>query len=237
MVTAQQARALRRRRRQERQAVVFGSIVAGLAVAGLFATAVYTGALDAPFLEREFTRVEDPEPTTVVSAPPCPTEDAAPVPYGDIEIQVLNGTGRTGLAGVTAESLTARGFDVVSTGDFSPQYPGVAQIFFGQESVDAAYTLAAHVPDSVLVLDLRDGTAIDLVVGTAWESLMEEEQVVLAPDEPLEPRGGCISLEEALQVAQPAPGATLTGEAGEDVEGDEDVDGGEEPAGEDTEGD
>jgi hypothetical protein len=42
------ARTLRRRHMHERQAVIFGVLLAGLALAGLGAAAVYTGTLAVP---------------------------------------------------------------------------------------------------------------------------------------------------------------------------------------------
>ena len=54
MSDADRARALRRRHMRERQAVVFGVLLAALAVIGLGAAAVYTGSLSLPFVEEEF---------------------------------------------------------------------------------------------------------------------------------------------------------------------------------------
>ena len=51
-----QARVERRRREHERQAVVFGVLIAFLAVCGIFALAVYSGAISSPF-NRPFTTV------------------------------------------------------------------------------------------------------------------------------------------------------------------------------------
>lgn len=214
---AEQQRNLRRRHRRERQAVVFGSLVAGLAVAGLGAVAAYTGALDVPFLDREFSS-PTPEPGVIAKPAPCPPQDTLPVGAATIKVTVLNGGGAAGMAGTTANELEARGFTVLDTGNFSPKVPAVAQIMFGAEGVAAAYTLAAHIPDPVLVLDLREDATVDLVIGTQFAAPVPVDAVTLDPEVPLVPGPGCIPLDEALQDAVPAPtpspSATATAQAG-----------------------
>lgn len=204
MSTADQQRTLRRRRRRERQAVVFGSLVAGLAVAGLGAAATYTGALDLPFLQREFASPA-PEAGTAVSPPPCPAEGTLPVPYTDVQVTVLNGAGIAGLAGQMQGDLTGRGFTVLGTDNYPTGLPGTAQIMFGAQGVAAAYTLAAHLTEPVLVLDLREDATVDLVLGEAFDVPVPLESVPLDPETPLTPVEGCVPLEEALTTAVPAP--------------------------------
>src|SRR5690554_4843652 len=108
------ARALRRRHKHERQAVIFGVLIASLAVTGLTAVAVYTGTIDPPF-DRGFSTKgvkEDP-----VLAQPCLPEGTLPVAYSAIPLNVLNATDQGGLASVTADALVERGFVVASTGN------------------------------------------------------------------------------------------------------------------------
>lgn len=197
-------RVLRRRRKHERQAVIFGSLVAGLAICGLGAAAVYTDALTLPFLERELT---SPPPEAVVEAAPvpCPAADALPVPFNTIEVNVLNGSGRAKLAGSTSTALTGRGFVVLTTANYPAHIDSNVQINFGQEGIAAAYTLAANVHDAVLVLDLREDATVDLVLGEAFDTLIEPSVVALDPAVPLEGVSGCVPLEEALAEAKPAP--------------------------------
>ena len=52
MTDPDRARALRRRHVHERQAVIFGILLAILAVAGVSAAAIYTGNLNVPFFAR-----------------------------------------------------------------------------------------------------------------------------------------------------------------------------------------
>ncbi len=52
-------RVLRRRHRRERQAVVFGLLIAALAVGALGAIAIFTGGIEAPFSRPFTTRAPD----------------------------------------------------------------------------------------------------------------------------------------------------------------------------------
>ena len=195
-------RALRRRHKHERQAVVFGVLIAALAVAGLGAVAVYTGGIDAPF-SRPFTpRAPSAAPSVV--PPPCPPDGTLPVAYGQVQIQVLNATDRAGLAGDTAAALTARGFTVLGTGNSPSPVVGVARISFGPAGVPAAYTLAAHVQGAILVLDGRADATVDLAVGSEWVSLLDPGVIPLDPNAPLVGQPGCVPLDQALAGSTPA---------------------------------
>lgn len=221
---ATDARQVRRRRRRERQAVVFGSLVAGLALAGLGAAAVYTDVVDVPFLERDFASKPPTVADPALASPPCPREGALPVAYDVVQVRVLNGTDRRGLAGATAQNLGDRGFTVVDSANAPAPYPGAALISFGEAGIDAAYTLAAHVPDADLRIDRREGAEVDLVLGDTWTQLADPSTVTLDPETPLEPAPGCVPISEALAAAPtlpatPSPTETPAGEAPADDEG------------------
>jgi hypothetical protein len=208
-LTPAQARALRRRHKHERQAVVFGSLIAALALAGLGATAVYTGAADADFLDRGFTTTT-PSARPEVAPAPCPPDGTLALANAAIQVNVLNSTSRAGLASTTAEALTTRGFIVVTTGNFQAPVDGTASIRFGAAGLAAAYTLAASVPDAILVLDTRADATIDLVLGTEWDTLVPIEEVLLAADAPLVGDSTCIPLDDALEDAPDGPTPTPT---------------------------
>ncbi|NTW40199.1 MAG: LytR C-terminal domain-containing protein [Cellulomonadaceae bacterium] len=197
--------ALRRRHQHERQAVVFGSLVAALAVAGLGSTAIYTGVISVPFLDRDFSS-PPPDPDAVaVFAAPCPPEGTLPVAYGAIQAAVLNGSGRTGLAAETAADLAARGFVVSSTGNYPATLTGSAQSTFGEAGLAAAYTLASQVDTPVLRLDLRTDATIDLVLGEQFAGLVDPATITIDPTIALAGVAGCVPLEEARADAAPAP--------------------------------
>ena len=203
-------RVLRRRHKRERQAVVFGLLIAALAVGGLGAVAVFTGGLDSPFTRPFTTRA--PEATATPTPPPCPPEGTLPVAYGQIQVTVLNATQRAGLAGRTGEALTARGFVVLGTGNSPSPVPGVARISFGAAGVGAAYTLAAHVEGARLVLDSREDPTVDLAVGDEFTSLLDPAVIALDPAAPLVGQEGCLPLAEAQAALAPATTAPATTE-------------------------
>jgi hypothetical protein len=205
------ARSLRRRHVHERQAVVFGVLLAGLAVVGLAAAAVYTGSIDAPFLSRGFDA--EPTPTHTVDPYPCPPKGAKPVAYKSVVVNVYNTTDRAGLAGATAAEFEQRGFKNGKTGNASP-YSGVAVVVFGTQGIAAGYTVAAQVPGSVLRLDARKGAAVDVLIGDAWSDLAAVDDVDLDPTAAIPTPATCTPLDELGAPKAPAskpvatPGST-----------------------------
>ncbi len=204
----------------ERQAVVFGVLLAGVALAGFGSALVYTGNLTVPFLDRGFS---SPEPTTLVAADsPCPPAGALPVPYTDITVNVYNGTSRPGLANQTANSLAARGFVIASKGNAPERVDGAPVVQFGAASVAAAYTLAAHLDGALLVLDDRAEPTVDLTVGSAFNDLVATSEVTLASDVPLIAPAECTPLEQVVPVPAPVPTEEAAPEEGAPEEGAED---------------
>lgn len=205
--TPEAARKRRRRHTRERQAVVFGVLLGGLAVAALGAGAVYTGNLSLPFLDRDFT---SPAPTGLAAEDsPCPPEGATPVPYGQVSVTVLNSTNRSGLAGDTADALAARGFVIAAQGNASAagytSYADTALIQFGTQGVAAAYTVAAQFDSPQLVLDDREDASVDVVVGATYNALVAAADVVLAADQPFAVPEGCVALDQVTAIPRPTP--------------------------------
>jgi hypothetical protein len=205
--TPDAARQRRRRHTRERQAVVFGVLLGGLAVAAFGAAAVYTGNVSLPFLSRDFS---SPEPTGLAAEDsPCPPEGATPVPYGQVSLNVLNGTARVGLAGDTAAALSQRGFTIAQQLNASQMgystYAGTALIQFGTQGVAAAYTVAAQFDTPQLVLDTRADASVDVVVGSSYNALVAASDVVLVADQPFAVPEGCIALDQVTPVPQATP--------------------------------
>ena len=209
MTDQDRARQLRRRHMHERQAVIFGVLLAVLALAGLGAAAMFTGSLNLPVFARDFAAA--PTPTNTAEPGPCPPAGAVPVPYGQISVRVFNATARVGLAGATGASLTERGFVVVSEENAQAKYDGTARIIFGLAGVAQAYTLAAHVEGAVLVLDPREDATLDLALGDQFAELTLLDKVILDPAAPLVGPPGCIPFDE---LAPAAPAATEAPPAG-----------------------
>jgi hypothetical protein len=199
------ARALRRRHQQERQAVVFGSLVAGLAVAGLAAVAIYTKAIDPSFLNRPFF---SPSPTAAgpaLPSPPCPPDGTMPVSYDSVSVTVMNSSDRAGLAGQTADTLAQRGFTIASKGNYPTPIDVPAEVLFGEAGLPAAYTLAAQIQGVSLVLDTRTDDSVELVLGPTFVRVLPAADVTLDPEAPLVGVPGCVALDTARAHAVPGP--------------------------------
>ncbi len=201
---AERARSLRKRHQRERQAVVFGSIVAGLGVVGLGAAAVFTDVIPASFLDREF-RTATPTGLDDALAPPCPPAGTLPVAYNAVTVNVLNASARAGIAGQTASGLTARGFVVGTTANATARTQAAEEIHFGETGLAAAYTLASNLTAPVLVLDTRPDGGVDLLLGDTFPGLVDAASVALDPGTPLVGVAGCVAIEQALKVAVPGP--------------------------------
>ena len=204
MSDADRARSLRRRHMRERQAVIFGVLIAALAVVGLGAAAVYTDSLSLPWIDEDFQA--EPSPTPSISHYPCPPEGALPVAYGSITVNVYNSTTTSGLAAATQGALVERGFVAGTTGN-QPTYDGTVRITFGVPGIAAAYTLAEQFPDATFMLDGRQDATVDVTIGTDFESLVAPEQITLDPATPLVAPAGCTPYDE---IAPPTPTTSTT---------------------------
>ncbi len=201
MSDAERARNLRRRHMHERQAVVFGVLLAFLALAFVTAAAIYSGKLEMPWASREFQ--SEPTPTPTRDVIPCPPAGALPVAADQITVNVYNGTEISGLARTTADALTERGFLVATTANALGSFDGTARIDFGYSGVAQAYTIAAQVDDAVLHLDTRPDATVDVVLGSAFLALKAPENVGLDPAVPLVGASGCTPLETLDPPAAP----------------------------------
>ena len=212
-LTPQQARALRSRKQHERQAVVFGLLIALLAATGVVGLAVYTGALSFPG-SADFVAKEKEPGTTFTAPQPCVPSGTVPVGRKKIKVTVLNGSDRAGLAAVVSDLLTDEGFTVEGTGN-DTRRPSQPIISFGPKGITRAYTLLAYVPEARLVLDTRPGASVDLTVPEKVAGLVPSDQVVLDPEIPLESVAECLELDAVTP--QPAPARfTKTEEATEE---------------------
>jgi len=192
----------------ERQAVIFGVLLAGLALVGLGALAVYTGSLSVPGLARGFSTAP-PDPSTVKIVP-CPPAGAAPVPYAQITVNVYNGSSRVGVAASTAADLASRSFIIGPTGN-KPAFAGTAQLKFGVAGVAAAYTVAAQFANADMVLDSRADASVDVTVGQAYAgALVAADLILLDPAVPFAAPAGCIPIDQITLVPVPAPTTDAT---------------------------
>lgn len=204
----------------ERQAVIFGVLVAFLALAFVTAAAVYTGNLNLPWTARDFT--EMPTPTATQQPVPCPPAGALPVAANTITVNVYNGAGTSGLAKTTADALAARGFLPGVTANAVSSFDGTARISFGPAGIAQALTLAAHVDDPDFFLDARADASVDITLGSAFLALKAPEAVTLDPAQPLVGAPGCVPYDQYVQsttstvpptvgATEPPPPPTATG--------------------------
>lgn len=205
----QRARTQRRRRKHERQALIFGLLIAFLAVSGLAAAAIYTGAVTAPF-DRGFSTEEAVRDQ--VATQPCLPDGTLPVPYRDVTLKVLNATERSGLAAQVSAVLTSRGFVVSATKTQEAKLTDV-RISFGTQGLAAAYTVAAQFPKANLLYDAREDASVDVALGASFTDLVPTEEIVLAPDTPMTSVDGCRSLDSITPEPLPTPSATTDGNA------------------------
>ena len=121
----------------------------------------------------------------------CPEPGAVPLPPSEVTVSVLNGTSRSGLAGAVSEDLIARGYAIETTGN-TRQATGAAVIVHGPDGYLAAQAVKAQVPEGTLKLDQkREGTAVDLLIGSEFSGLVEESAAAAALEQPVATPEGC----------------------------------------------
>ncbi len=132
------------------------------------------------------TPTPTPDPTAVpteTAAPPAPPSDpnALTVAPQEITVNVYNGIGTPGLAGGAAEQLTAQGFRI---GEVENQITGdeASVVRYAPDQLEAARTVRAAVPNSVLQEGSTAGGFIDLIVGSSFEGVVP---VLIAPPAPV----------------------------------------------------
>ena len=206
---AARARAARRKRMQQRQTVIFGSITAVLLGSALFAGAVWAEIVPPPF-ELEVKSSEPTEPPAVTQ--PCPPEGATAVALGEISVNVMNSTETSGLGARTAEEIAALGVNVEAIDNASDLYLGSAKVLVGPEYLDVGYTVADLIPDSQIVIDTRTEPIVDIVLGSGFSEVRSEGDLLLAPDEPIPAPDSCVPAEteageeDAADEEEPAEG-------------------------------
>lgn len=125
----------------------------------------------------ELRTVDVPAPEA--APPPGPEAVAGPEPAATgvtvapelITLDVLNGTGTTGLAGTVAEQLRAQGYTVATVGNEEGGVPQTV-VRHAPGLIDAARTVAAAVPGSVMQASDAIGETVQLVIGPGYENVV-----------------------------------------------------------------
>jgi LCP family protein required for cell wall assembly len=112
---------------------------------------------------------------TAAAAPAAP--EGPTVPPSAVTVDVLNGTGTTGLAGTVADLLRGQGFAVGAVGN-EPGTVNESLVRYGPNVLEQARTVAAAVPGSVLQASDSIGDAVQLVIGPGYSTVVP---VVVGP--------------------------------------------------------
>ena len=125
---------------------------------------------------------EEPPATAEDSGeqPPAPAGDALTVPPSAVTLDVLNGTGTSGLAATVAEQLRAQGFVVGAVGNETGSVPATV-VRHGPTAVDQARTVAAAVPGAVLQPSDALGDGVQLVLGPGFSAVTAVQVPAAAP--------------------------------------------------------
>lgn len=123
-----------------------------------------------------------PLPCTTTLVTPIETLPAAE----SVVVNVFNSTDRAGLAAQTADALRADGYVVKKVGNAEggEAVAGSAELRFGPKGERAAERLRFLIPDAVLTPIDRSNKRVDVVLGTAYTSLVEEAVAVAAMASP-----------------------------------------------------
>jgi LCP family protein required for cell wall assembly len=119
---------------------------------------------------------------SVTGPAPAATVTIAP---SRVSVQVLNGTGTSGLAHKAANDLTGVGFQIAGApGTATGPHLATSVIHYGPSRADSARTLAAAVPGATLQADASMGNSVELIVGSNYHGA---RQVTVATAHPSTP--------------------------------------------------
>lgn len=180
------AQRLRRRRgrwRALRHSVVVLMILLAVGGVGVAAGGAVLGRWELPWTPTP--RSGQAAPSAGPSAAPLACEPAVVVPAGvaGTNVQVLNATSRSGLAGTVGDELEVRGFTVVDVGNFTGSVAEPAQVRFPDGAEPAALTVAAHLEGAVVVPD-PSVTVVTAVLGDGWTGIATVDRAVESAQQP-----------------------------------------------------
>lgn len=120
---------------------------------------------------------EDPAAVPADDAPAAATPaapEALTVPPSAIAVDVLNGTGTTGLAATVADLLSVQGFSVGAVGNEAGTVNETV-VRHGPNVLEQARTVVAAVPGSVLQPSDSIGDTVQLVIGPGYSTVVPVE--------------------------------------------------------------
>ena len=183
---AERVRLAGRRRRRHR--IVIAVLVGVLLLAALFAQAVLRG----------WIVLSEPEPAPVASSE-CPAGPFSYQPPDTVTVNVFNTTATPGLATQVSDALAERGFVRGTVGNSTVNREGMTAIIIsGPEGEAAAFTLQQQIPGTQYIQDEREGSVVDVVLGSGYTTLVPPENVAATA-------AGPISCPWMTQTPTPAP--------------------------------
>jgi hypothetical protein len=161
--------------------------IAFLAVCVVVSTLVLLGV----FKTEKEKSVADATTNYGVTAP-CVADKAEALAYTSITVRVLNGTNKSGIARALSKALNNRGFKLQSVGDFTTDNLARTEIRFGKNGITQAYTVYSQFTDAVLRMDDRTDKLVDVVVGSTFSDIVDEDEVTPAVSGKLSNFTGCV---------------------------------------------
>jgi LytR cell envelope-related transcriptional attenuator len=120
----------------------------------------------------------------------CPTQTVTQPRFTNVN--VINATGRKGLATAVAKELQKRQFRVLTIESEEPDKPvtTVAQVRYGPAGKLAAHTVALQFPAKVTMVEVdRDDEAVDVVIGNKYKLMISAKKGAAAIKPKEDPRG------------------------------------------------
>lgn len=143
------------------------------------------------------------EPNYGVVAPCSQTDDdgnpGTTVDNRNINVRVLNGVGQQGFALAVSEALENRSFQVQGYANFTSSNVERTTIYFGASTINEAYTLNNNFNDAVMVMDDREDTLIDVVLGATFEDLVDTSEVPATGTE-IEDFSNCVAVSDMTDI-------------------------------------
>ena len=161
--------------------VLFDAMIEGSRVPAELTTGGGEPAVDSTAEEQPAEEAAPPE----AAAPAPPTAQPLTVEPAAVTVDVLNGTGTTGLAATVGDLLTAQGFAVGSVGNEAGTVNETV-VRHGPNVLEQARTVVAAVPGAVLQPSDSIGDTVQLVIGPGYSTVVPVTigaQVIDAPAE------------------------------------------------------
>lgn len=157
------------------------SVLDGAATRALFDSVIGGTRLPPEVLAAQDSAPPAPVPARAAPSAAPPAHAAAPAPIAPkaVTVDVLNGTGRAGLAGKVADALRGQGFAVGTVGN-STATVSSSTVRYGPGAAGKARVLAAAVPGAVLQASSSLGNAVQLVIGPNYSTVVRPTVPVAA---------------------------------------------------------